>query len=184
MLDALHTAIIDRLKADLPSVFIEAYPDLKRTVTLPAVLIDLEELEPDDFGEEPLDCWARFTAYCIYSPNATKADQQIRNLAAEVAVRVSQEADFGIEIHKPVQVLRIAPDSFKDELEGYLVWAVEFQVGISIGEDVWSIDPADGVSVVEIELNDFNGADLDHVMADGDEPAAQDSIELPAQPKG
>lgn len=184
MLDSLHTAIIARLTADLAGVYCAAYPKLERTITLPAVLVELDELEPDDFGNEPFDCQARCTAYCIYDPTATNAELEVRNLAATVAVRVSQEADFGIEVAKKAEVLRVGEDSFKPELDGYLVWAVEFQVGIHIGEDVWAANPADGVSVITITVGDLDIVHTDKLMADGNEPDAADDISLPEQPKG
>lgn len=186
MLDSLHTAIIARLSADLSGVYCAAYPKLQHRVTLPAVLVELDELEPDDFGEDAaFDCLARFTAYCIYDPNATDAELAVRNLAATVAVRVSQEEDFGIDVAQSAEVLRVGPDDFRPELDGYLVWSVEFQIGISIGEALWSANPADGVSVVTITVGDLNNVDTDHSMAvGGDEPASVDNVNLPETPKG
>lgn len=184
MLDALHIAVIERLQADLLGVYCAAYPKLSRKVTVPATLVELDELEPDDFGSELFDCYARFTAYCVYDPNAANAEREVRNLAALVAVRVSQEADFSIDVAKPAQVLHVGEDSFKPELDGYLVWAVEFQVGITIGEDVWAIDPAAGASVIEINVGDLDVVHIDKKMGDGQEPPASDDISLPDQPKG
>ncbi len=186
MLDSLHTAIVDRLAADIPGLgTCAAYPKIERKVALPAVLVELDELEPDDFGEGPFDCWARFTVYCIYDPVATDAELQVRNLAATVAVRVSQEEEFGAaEVVKAAEVLHVGPDGFKPELDGYLVWAVEFQIGISIGEAVWAANPADGVSVITVGVDDLDNVSASHVLADGNEPPADDSVDLPDQPKG
>ena len=103
-----------------------------------------------------------------------------------VAVRVSQEEEFGLDcVRKPVDVLGVSEDSLKPELDGYLVWAVDFQLGIEIGEDVWAINPADGVSVVEISIGDLSSVGIDHSMAPGEaEPSAVDNVGLPEQPKG
>lgn len=187
MLDALHAAIINRLTADLPGLgTCAAYPKIERRVTLPAVLVELDELEPEDFGDEAFGVLARFTAFCIYDPNAANAELEVRNLAATVAVRVSQEEDFGFdEVRKDAEVLRVGEDSFRPELDAYLVWAVEFELGVVIGENTWAKDPADGVSVVTITVGDLNSVGIDHSMADGtNEPEAVDNVDLPKTPKG
>lgn len=188
MLDALHSTIVARLNADIPGLATcDDYPKIERRVSIPAVLVELEELEPDDFGEDAaFDCWARFTAYCIYDPNAANAQHEVRNLAATVAVRVSQEEDFGSDdVAQNAEVLRVSEDNFKPELQAYLVWAVEFRLGLSIGENIWSANPADGVSVVTISVGDLDNVDADHSMTAGaDEPAALDNTNLPDTPKG
>lgn len=185
MLDSIHTAIVARLSADIPALATcAAYPRLQRKVSLPAVLVELDDLDPVDFGTERFDCWARFTAYCIYDPTLPNAELEVRKLAATVAVRVSQEADFGEDIERVVEVLRVGEDSFKAELESYLVWAVEFQLGLSLGENEWSIDPAAGVSVTTITVGDLDSVYVAKQIADGSEPAADDEVSLPGQPKG
>jgi hypothetical protein len=184
MLSTLHTTIVARLTPDLPGVSVAAYPKLERRVTLPAVLVDLEELEPDDFGEGAFDCWARFTAYCICDPNAAGADLAVRNLAATVAVRIKQEEDFGTTVERQAEVLRVAPDAFRPDLDGYLVWAVEFRIGLALGETVWSANPAAGVSVATITVGDLNSAYTDKQLVSAAEPEAADLIDLPSTPKG
>lgn len=185
MLDSLHTAIVDRLNADIAGLgTCAAYPKIQRRVDLPAVLVDLVELEPADFGTDKFDCWAQFTAYCIVDPSDTNAELAVRNLAAEVAVRVSQEEDFGIEVEKEAEVLRVGEDSFQPDLDGYLVWAVDFQIGLSLGEDVWSVDPAAGVPVTTITVGDLSTVSASKLIDNTDEPDASDTISLPEQPKG
>lgn len=186
MLNALHDAIVERMTADLSGVTVDAYPKLERRITLPAVLFDLDELEPNDFGEDGFGVIARFTAYCVADPNTDAAEMAIRNLAATVAVRVSQEADFGLDdVLTPAEVIRIGEDSFKPELDGYLVWAVDFEIGITIGENEWATNPADGVSVTTISVGEFSSVGADHSMTTGtDEPEAVDNVDLPDTPKG
>lgn len=185
MLDELFAAIPARLSADIPGLgTCDIYPKLHRRVALPAVLLDMDELEPDEFGDGPLDCWARFTAYCVYDPNATNAELGVRNLAATVALRVTQEEDFGVAVARSAEVLRVGPDDFMPEMEGYLVWSVEFRIGLSLGENVWAANPADGVSVITVGVEDLDAVDTSKRMADGQEPPAEDEILLPDQPKG
>jgi len=186
MLDDLHAAIVDRLTADMPALqTCAAYPVIRQKIAIDAVLLELDELEPADFGDSTADFYARFVAYCIVDPTKAGAEMAVRNLAAEVAVRVSQEADFGFsEVQRSAEVLRVSEDSFKPELDSYLVWAVEFQIGLALGDVVWSADPADGVSVTTITVGDLDSVSTAHVMADGNEPSAESVVELPDQPKG
>lgn len=185
-LDPLHSSIVARLSADLSGVYVDDYPALVRRITLPAVLVELEELEPDDFGTDGFDAYARFTAYCIYDPNQTNAYLQVRNLAATVAVRIRQEEDFSNDgVVMPAEILRIGEDSFNPDLDGYMVWAVEFQLGVTLGELEWAANPADGVSVATISVGDLNSVGADHSMTTGtDEPEAVDNVDLPDTPKG
>lgn len=157
MLDALHAAIVARLKVDIPTLLtVEAYPAIQRSVTIPAVLIDLDELAPDDFHDVTVGFQARFKAYCIVDPVPDAAEMDVRNLAAEVATRIIQERDFGVtEVEEGAEVLRIGPDVWKPELEGYLVWAVDFTVGISVGEGFWKYDPDPADAVQQITVGTF-----------------------------
>lgn len=185
MLDNLHIAIVDRFTADISGLATcDAYPSLQRRIGIPAVLIDMIELEPTDFGTDRFDCYALFTAYCIVDPNTANADLVVRNLATEVAVRVSQEADFGVEVEREAEVTRVSEDNMRPDLDGYLVWAVDFQIGLSLGEDAWAINPADGVAVTEITVGDLDTVHVDKLIDNEDEPKTSDTISLPEQPKG
>ena len=185
MLDALHTAIVARLSADIVALqTCAAYPKLTRQVVIPAVLLDLDELVPEDYGNEVGDFMLRFVAYCIVDPTAAGAELAARNLAAEVAVRAQQEGDFGFEVETGVDVVRVGPDDFRAELEAYLVWSVEFTLGVNIGESVWSDQPADDISVTTITVGDLGAVDMAHQLPDPLAPAATDTLLLPDQPKG
>ena len=188
MLDELHTAIVDRLTADLTTVpTCAAYPQLERRITLPAVIVELDELSPEDFGWPDFSAWAEFTAWCVHDPSLPSAMLEVRNLAATVAARIHQEEDFGFaDVLRRTEVLRVSPDDFNPDLDGYLVWAVQFRIGVRIGEREWRVDPAAGQSVVDVAgiVGDFDSAGLKHVLTDGNEPPAEDEILLPDQPKG
>ena len=186
MLSAIHTAIVDRLKADLGvGVFCEAYPALERKITLPAALVELDEVEPANFGQDEFGIYPRFIVYCIVDHTLPTAYLDVRNLAIKVAARVWQEEDFGVDdVRSVVEIIRIGEDSLRPDLEGYMVWSVEFQVGLVVGEKQWSINPATGVDVATISVGDFDGADITHTIADGLEPSTVDKIDLPDQPKG
>lgn len=183
-LTSLHTAIIDRLSADFSATTVAAYPDLKRKITLPAVLVDLDEFDIADFGEDALGLNVRFTVYCVADPAVANAEMTVRNLAVTMALRIYQEKDFGYDVNTGAEIIRVSPDDFNPDLQGYLVWSVEFVIGITVGQEAYSTDPADGIHVTEMTIGDLDKVDMEHVVADGQEPDAKDTVNLPEQPKG
>lgn len=178
MLTALHDAIVARLSADLPTLQTCArYPKLEGNVPIPAVLIDCEEITPDDQGSATLDVTVRFVAYCIVDPVLPGAELEVRNLAATVAVRVFQEEDFGQPVGS-ARIVRIGEDDFRPELDGYFVWAVEWTHDMSLGEDYWQGAPISG-PVTTVTVGSLKVYTAQHSMADGaQEPAADDYLDL------
>nr|BDD46292.1 hypothetical protein 12 [Gammaproteobacteria bacterium] len=184
-LTTLHDRIVTRLSSDMVATTVAAYPELPRKIDIPAVLIDLDDVDVADFGDgDRLGLLASFTAYCITDPSQANAEMIVRNLAVTVALRIFQEDDFGADVSRGAEIIRIGPDNLQPELEGYRVWSVAFEVGIEVGEDAYLADPADGVHVTTITIGDLNTVDISHVMADGNEPTAEDEISLPETPKG
>jgi len=184
MLSAIHTAIVDRLTPDLPGVTCATYPKLTRKIDIPAALVELDEIEPENFGVDEFGIAARFIVYCIIDHTTVDAELVVRNLAMKVAARVWQEEDFGVDaVRSKVEIIRIGDDSLNPDLEGYLVWSVEFEVGLAVGETEWSNNPVAGVDVTTIEIGDLDGVDMTHTIADG-APVASDSLDLDEQPKG
>ena len=185
MLSEIQTAIVDRLTPDLPGVACAAYPKLARKITIPAALVELDELEPGNFGVDEFGVAARFIVYCIVDHTAANAEIDVRNLAMKVAARVWQEETFGVDsVRSRVEIIRIGEDSINPDLEGYLVWSVEFEIGLVVGETEWNLNPVAGADVTTIVIGDLDGADITHTIADGLEPETVDKIDLPDQPKG
>jgi len=186
MLDNLEDRIIARLQADFPAAQVLLYPENHTRFNLPAILLDLNELAYEDEDGGRLMFTARFVAYCLENPNGADAERTVRNFATEVAVRIHQEEDFGADdVTRNANIIDVGPNAFRPELHSYICWAVEFEIGITVGEGVWNGAPADGVPVTTIEVGDLNTAHLNHSMAAGaDEPVAEDTINLPDQPKG
>jgi hypothetical protein len=103
---------------------------------LPAVLLELDELEPgDDPGTGETALIGRFRAYAVYDPNQQQADLQVRELAARIAMAINHE-NWGL----PIGIARFTQagaDGFKPELDGYLVWIVEWTHEFHLGEVEW-----------------------------------------------
>jgi len=185
MLDELLNAIVARLNTDIPGLAVcEAYPKLEKSIALPALLTEIDDIDPGDFGNETFDCWVRLKTFCIYDRIEANSSLEVIKLATAVAVAITQEDDFGLSVEKGADIFAVGPDDFKAELDGYHVWSVEYRIGITLGETEWLADPADGVPVSQITVGDLSSIDINHVLADGNEPSSGDSINLPEQPKG
>lgn len=130
----LHTAIVAGLKAKMPTIpTIAAYPNIKRRVTLPAVLVELDEIEPGtDPGTGETALIGRMQARCIIDPSLPDADILVRELAARVAVALQAET-WGLPIGV-ASLVQIGEDGFKPELDGYIVWLVEWTHEFHLGE--------------------------------------------------
>ncbi|MDR0672518.1 MAG: hypothetical protein LBF93_02395 [Zoogloeaceae bacterium] len=134
-LSELHTAIFDYLTVALPGAHVlPPYPDLRRTIkALPAVLVELSGMEPgDDPGTGEVAFIGRFSGRVIVDPNLPEADMEAREIAIRLAVALSRQ-DFGL----PIGIARLVDmgeDGFSPDLDGYLVWLVEWTHSFNQGE--------------------------------------------------
>jgi len=134
-LTEVHNAILGALTKKMTDVSVlPAYPDLLRSIkALPAVLIELSELEPgDDPGTGETALIGHFSARAIVDPNAVDAHMTVRELAARLAVAVDHE-NWGLDIGL-ARLVQVGEDGFLPELDGYLVWMVEWTHRFNQGE--------------------------------------------------
>jgi len=165
VLTDLHNAITARLLLDVTGLqSCAAYPDLDHDskIILPGVLLETApSIEPaKDEGTEQLCLTVKMRAYCIYDPILDNADLEVRNLAITVAHAVYKASRFG----QPVGAAKInfvGEDNFKEELEGYKVWSVEWDHDIRVGTSVWD---GDGVLPTELYVS-FNNEPHNQVNA-------------------
>jgi len=183
-LTSLHDAIVARLSADMSGVTVAAYPVLQRKIDIPSVLVDMDDIEMADFGDEALGLRLRFVAYCISDPALAGAEITARNLAVTTAVCIFKEEDFGEDVHETTKLIHVGRDDFNPDLQSYMVWSVEFTLGIEVDAGAYSVNPAAGVPVSQVTLGDLNTIDIEHVLADGLEPESKDKVILPQTPKG
>jgi hypothetical protein len=144
-LDALHAAIVAAIVEGMPSLaFVASYPEVRTAVALPAVLVDLEDMEavPDlDPGTEQLAVNLRWRARLILGFTSPDLQRQIRKGAAQLG-RLIHLNRFGMPVG-PARVSVIAPDAFDPDLDQYEVWGVEWEQTAHLGASVW-----DGVGIV------------------------------------
>ncbi|WP_155419334.1 hypothetical protein [Chromobacterium subtsugae] len=141
---ALQKTIEDRLRAALaPAVAVALYPALEDGMQLPMVALELDEFAPGiDPGNNQLGLVATMQARVILDPNLVDAELLIRQLAARVALEVHRAHGFGLESVAAAKIRRLVPDGFsRPELEGYLVWLVEWTHEVDIGEEADLTEP-------------------------------------------
>jgi hypothetical protein len=141
-LDALHQAIIDAVAGQFPDLAtVEDYREDRKSLPLPAVLIELVDLEaaPDeDPGTGQLAMTARFEARVIIGFRTASAEREIRKLAAALGA-FARLNRWGMPVG-PAEVLTIGPDDFSPELDQYVVWRVDWAQVVHLGASVWVND--------------------------------------------
>ncbi len=141
-LDALHDGIRGSIAAAFPDLAtVEDYREDRRSLPLPAVLIELVDMEPDpdlDAGTEQLGVVLRFELQIVIGFRAPNAKREIRKLAAALAQHVNGQR-WGQRVG-PARVTDITREDFAPELDKYEVWRIEFEQTGAIGNSVWTND--------------------------------------------
>lgn len=168
----LHTAIVAGMRAKLSGVpTVDAYPVIQRRIHLPAVLVELAEMEPGtDPGTGQTALIGRFQARAIVDPNQPGADLVVRELAARIAVAITHET-WGQEI-TVAQLVQIGEDAFKPELDGYLVWVVEWTHEFHLGETEWPYEDDTGLAIMLGVYPETGAGREDRYWPAGEEPPA------------
>lgn len=139
-LDAVHAGIVSALQAQFPALHVEAYRLDRKTLPVPACLIELTELEAGDMdpGTEQQAVSARFEAKLVigFRQGLNNPKLEIRKLAAAVTAFVRLQR-WGCPIG-PAEVIGAYPDDFDPELDQFECWRVEWQQVIHLGETVWT----------------------------------------------
>lgn len=141
-------ATVTKLRAalpDIPTIEGDPPPQAQRAIRVPAVYIEIEELDPiGNPGDTRISVNARFEARCIVDPNGARSHHAARELAARV-MGALQTIRRPVPSHGHIRISRAGDDYFRPKMEGYLVWVVEWAVEIYLGE----LEPA-GVTPSEI----------------------------------
>lgn len=136
-LEQLCTAITAGITAALPEVkSAEFWPQVGRRLDLPCVLGEVAGLQPGtDPGTGETALVAHIQARIVVDPNALHADMKGALLATRL-VRLLQNQNWGLPITL-ADFSRAAPDWTHPDLDGYLVWLVEWRHEFHIGEIEW-----------------------------------------------
>lgn len=123
---------------------VSAFPQIGKRIRLPALLIDIDQLEPgEDPGTGELAMKASIQAYIVVDPVVGNAQALVKELAARVAMAGIHE-NWGVPV-APAKLVQIGDASFRPELNGYETWLVEWTNDIRLGTEIdWQTyaDPA------------------------------------------
>jgi hypothetical protein len=133
----LYRAIEQHLVINLPGVrAVTAWPNISDRVALPAVFLELAEIEPGtDIGTGETTLVCKFEARIIVDPIKPHYHQQAVQLATQLAV-VLRAQTWGLEV-EPAEFVQALQDWTRPELDGYTVWLVEWNQQIYLGTEQW-----------------------------------------------
>lgn len=171
-LEQMYDAISATIRAQMPAIrFADAWPDIKRRIILPAVLLELDELEPgDDPGTGETALIARFQARIIVDSRPEAGNRAASMLASQLAVLL-RDQQWGLPIDT-AQFLRACPDFMRPELDGYTVWLVEWTHEFHLGQFTWPWQDDSG-RVLYLGIDPETGSGNEHHYWRVDEPPAQ-----------
>ncbi|RON43356.1 hypothetical protein BK666_19905 [Pseudomonas frederiksbergensis] len=136
-LDQLYQAIEQHLVTQLPGVqTVSAWPNIEDRIPLPAVFLELAEIEPGvdiGTGETTLAC--KFEARIIVDPIRPFHQQQAVQLATQLAV-ILRAQTWGLPV-EPAEFVQAMQDWTQPVLDGYTVWLVEWTQQVYVGPEEW-----------------------------------------------
>jgi hypothetical protein len=136
-LDQLYRAVEQQLRMHLQGVeSVMAWPNIADHVLLPAVFLELAEIEPGTdpgTGETSLVC--KFEARIIVDPIKPHHHQQAVQLATQLAVMLRAQT-WGLPV-EPAEFVQALQDWTQPHLDGYTVWLVEWTQQVYLGVEEW-----------------------------------------------
>ena len=155
-LDVLYQAIEQQIQQHLPGVqTVSFWPDIQNHIPLPAVFLDIGEIEPgQETGSGKTALTLPFEARLVVDVLCADHYRQAVQLATQLAVLLRAQY-WGLPV-QPAQLQRSAQDWTRPELDGYIVWLVEWTQGIYLGEEAWPWpDQPPGSLLVSINREDY-----------------------------
>lgn len=159
-LSQLYQAIEQHLAEHLSGIkAVVFWPDIQENqgIPLPSVFLEMAEFEPGidiGTGESSLVC--KFEARIIVDPIQANHHEQAVHLVSQLAVLLRQQS-WGLEINV-AQFERATQDWTKPELDGYVVWVVEWTHQVYLGVEVWPF-PEEKPSMLRLNLEAYPGID-------------------------
>ncbi|MGZ7456614.1 hypothetical protein ACXPVS_07305 [Pseudomonas sp. Ma2-10] len=136
-LEQLYQAVEQHLRAHLPGVqAVTAWPNISDRVLLPAVFLELAEIEPGtDIGTGETSLVCKFEARIIVDPIKPHHHQHAVQLATQLAVLLRAQT-WGLPV-EPAEFVQALQDWTQPQLDGYTVWLVEWNQQIYLGTEQW-----------------------------------------------
>ena len=170
-LDRLFETLVEGILA-LPGVqHCGPYPRRMDSIQVPAVLLDLVELEPgEDPGTEELALIAHWEARLVVACNHENDKAVIRNLVLSLLQWLHRSdwlpAKTGI-----ARIKQATPDGFSPDTPNYEIWLVEWTQEIHIGVSIWDgggVTPSQVMMGLSPEIGLVHETDYREVWAHGD----------------
>lgn len=118
---------------------VNVHPKRKDQIVLPAILLDVAEIEPgEDRGTDQLNVVVHFEARIVMSDQDSPISIW---LMVQSVVRWLFDYDFPERGLGKSKFKSAAPDNFSPDLSGHRVWVVEWTQEIRVGENVWVGEP-------------------------------------------
>ncbi|NWE18037.1 hypothetical protein [Pseudomonas sp. P7548] len=155
-LSQLYQAIEQHLTEHLSGVqAVVFWPDIPENqgIPLPSVFLEMAEFEPGvdtGIGESSLIC--KFEARVIVDPIKANHHEQAVHLVSQLAVLLRQQS-WGLDVNA-AQFERATQDWTKPELDGYVVWVVEWTHQVYLGVEVWPF-PEEKPSMLKLNLDAY-----------------------------
>ena len=136
-LDQLYQAIESALRSQLAGVVtVSVFPDIRDRIALPAVFLEVAEFEPGpDPGTGETCLQLRMEARIILPPERSDCYVQGMQLATQLAVLLRGQS-WGLPV-EPAEFTQCVRDWTKPELDGYVVWLVEWTQQVYLGAEEW-----------------------------------------------
>jgi hypothetical protein len=155
LLNNLHTNVLKKISDYFSerSVFVVAYPQLEEIITTPAIIVEMNELDPMDkqpaTGELALN--VHFSATILVGFNDESDFSQKISVADLTASLMDfiQGNQFDLGIGSGV-VSAARPDNFDEQLDGYFAWRFDWTHEVRIGSDYWR---GDKIKKIEVTIN-------------------------------
>ncbi|MEB0223585.1 hypothetical protein [Pseudomonas sp. 10S4] len=136
-LDQLYQAVEQHLTKHLPGVrAVTVWPNISDRVALPAVFLELAEIEPgQDIGTGETTLVCKFEARIIVDPIKPHHQRQAVQLATQLAVLLRAQT-WGLPVD-PAEFVQAQQDWTQPALDGYTVWLVEWTQQVYLGPEEW-----------------------------------------------
>lgn len=133
----LQTVVTEGLSRKLMGrAAVHLYPVLKRRVSLPAILVELNDVESGGNPRSGVTALiGHFAASAIVDPNLVNAELIVRELAVDVAVALTHE-NWGLPISM-ANLGHVGPGVIRPDLEGYLIWSAYWTHEFNLGRQEW-----------------------------------------------
>lgn len=135
LLERLHSTLVEGLFELRHVETVTHTPQRKDAITLPAIMLDMVELEPGkDSGTGELTLLSHWEARVV---TLEKDSLFIHlNIVQNLMLWLFNFAWPNINVGRP-KLKQVAPDHFNPELQGHRVWLIEWAQEIRVGENIW-----------------------------------------------